>query len=73
MTPEQELTAMIEASMGIVMVEWFLAMKYDQWPSSMAALREDLEAISDMPEPDRQNAALRKLYWLATDPDDMVH
>jgi len=73
MTTEQELTAMIESSMAAVMVEWFMVMKHEQWPAAMAALRGDLEAISDMPEPERMDAALRKLYWLATDPDDMVH
>lgn len=72
MTPEQELTAMIEGQLWRFMANWMLCNPGAWWDGS-ECLRLDIEAMAEMPEPDRQNAALRKLYWLATDPDDMVH
>lgn len=74
MTPEQETVAMLEASMEAV-IDLALANRLMKDGSLQYChdLADDLAAIQEMPKDIRFGAALNKLYWLALDPDDMVH
>lgn len=72
MTPEQELTAMIEDEMYQQIYRWCSRQVGSQIASSFQQA-DDAGQMEELPTPDRQQAMLSRLYWLATDPDDMVH
>ena len=68
MTPEQELTAMIEDEMLRIACQH----QTSHWRDAPVMSRHMHDEILARREIGNQSQ-LSLLYWLATDPDDMVH